>query len=113
MGARASWFIERCNRILSEEKLVEFVGRVACGKETEERIVRNGTSFDRVRCEVATADRLVAFKMLAEWGIGKPDIMRRDMTPEDSKRTADEYYASVKRLEEDAVNRFRASRAVS
>lgn len=113
MGRKAYWFTERCNDILDEEKLVEFVGRVAAGKETEEVIVRNGTTFDRVRKACSTMDRLSAFKMLAEWGIGKPGLIPSQLTPADSKRTADEYFESIKRLEADALNRFTASRSVS
>lgn len=112
-GPRCSWFIERCAEIIDEEKLIDFVGRVAAGKETEERLVATKTAgVERLRCEVEIKDRLIAFKMLAEWGIGKPGLIPSQLTPEDSKRTADEYFQSVKRLEEDALNRFRASRVV-
>ena len=109
MGRKCDWFIERCRDIINEEKLVEFVGRVASGKETEQVVVRNGSGFEKVRKENSTHDRLEAFRMLAEWGIGKPGLIPSCLTPEDSKRTADEYYQSIKRLEEDALNRFRES----
>jgi hypothetical protein len=72
MGRRCDWFIERCGEIIEEEKLVEFIGRVAAGKELEEQIVRNGTGFDRIKTQCSTKDRLRAFEMLADWGVGKP-----------------------------------------
>lgn len=72
-GRRPDWFRETCQDIICEEKLLEFVGRVASGKEVEQRVVVNkvtGAEVVEVRC--GTADRLAAFKMLAEWGVGKP-----------------------------------------
>lgn len=112
-GRPCDWFLERCREILDEEKLLDFVGRVASGKETEQRVVvvreRDSARTEVVEVKCSTQDRLAAFKMLAEWGIGKPGLIASQITPEDSKRTADEYYQSIKRLEEDAVNRYRAS----
>ena len=112
-GRRCDWFIERCSEILDEQKLLDFVANVASGKETEQRVVvvraGNEAHTELVDVKCSTQDRLAAFKMLAEWGIGKPGLIPSYLTPEDSKRTADEYYQSIKRLEEDALNRFRAS----
>lgn len=109
-GRKCDWFIERCADIISDEKLVEFVGRVAAGRETEEKIfcTKDGAIVrDRVAADINA--RLSAFKMLAEWAFGKPIPAVPARTPEDSKRTADEYFQSLKRLEEDALNRFRES----
>ncbi len=75
-GRKCDWFTDRCAEIIDEEKLLDFVGRVASGKEKEQRatVVRDGneahTEIVEVKC--STQDRLAAFKMLADWGIGKP-----------------------------------------
>lgn len=75
-GRKCDWFIERCAEIINEEKLLDFVGRVASGAEIEQRVVvvRDGNSAhtEVVDVKCAIQDRLSAFKMLAEWGIGKP-----------------------------------------
>lgn len=75
-GRPCDWFLERCREILDEEKLLDFVGGVASGRETEQRVtvVREGNEarIEIVEVKCSTQDRLSAFKMLAEWGVGKP-----------------------------------------
>ncbi len=100
MARHCDWFIERCAEILDKEKLVEFVGRVASGKEQDHRISRVATV---VKIPVSIHDRLEAFKMLAEWGIGKPIqvvITNSHLTPTDSVRSAQQIFDMIKQLEE-------------
>lgn len=91
-GRRADWFREACQDIINQEKLLEFVGRVAAGKETEDRVVNNkiGHEIIQVSCDAQT--RLAAFKMLAEWGVGKPIqyVTQSPQNPEESKLRADQ-----------------------
>jgi hypothetical protein len=75
-GRKPNWFKEKCSKILIKKSLVEFVGRVAAGEETEQRvtIVRDGSEAHTEVVEVKASihDRLYAFEMLANWGVGKP-----------------------------------------
>src|SRR5437879_6873598 len=88
-GRPPDWFRAVCLEILDHEKLVEFVGRVAVGKETEEKVIANphgGYQIVKVACDVST--RLEAFKLLAMWGVGKPTqvIITAPQTPDESVR---------------------------
>ena len=75
-GRKPDWFKEKCASILERKKLIDFVGRVASGEETEQKVVvvRDGneahTEVEEVRASIH--DRLYAFEMLANWGVGKP-----------------------------------------
>lgn len=97
MSRRCDWFVERCAEIIKEEKLIEFVGRVAAGKENDHRLMREGVMV----MPAAIRDRLEAFKMLAEWGIGKPIqvVLTNQVSPEDSVRSAQQIFDMVKKLE--------------
>lgn len=96
-GRRPDWFRERCADILGEYELVEFVGRVAAGKEKEQRYIAG--ELVNIACE--TRDRLTAFKMLAEWGVGKPVqyVQQSGMTPSDSVRNAQQIFEMIQQLE--------------
>jgi hypothetical protein len=102
MARRCDWFLERCAEIIDEEKLVEFVGRVAAGREQDHRISRVATV---VKIPASIHDRLEAFRMLAEWGIGKPIqvvITNPNITPNDSVRSAQQIFDMIKKLEDDS-----------
>ena len=72
-GRKPEWFREACADIINKEKLIDFVGRVAAGREVEERLIKGETGgHEIVTVSVCIQDRLAAFKMLAEWGVGKP-----------------------------------------
>lgn len=85
-GRKADWFREACQDIINQEKLLEFVGRVAAGKEVEERLVSTKTGHDIVSVACDAQTRLSAFKMLAEWGVGKPIqyVVQPTRSPEES-----------------------------
>ena len=85
-GRRADWFREECARIIDEEQLISFIGRVAAGKETEEKLVSGKTGHEIVMVACDAQTRLQAFKMLAEWGVGKPIQYVREAprSPEES-----------------------------
>lgn len=95
-GPKPNWFREACADIIQQEKLVDFVGRVAAGKEIEQQVmVVRGTDGGRVEVvdvKCSTANRLLAFKMLAEWGVGKPTqfIANAPLDPEESKLRVDQ-----------------------
>jgi hypothetical protein len=101
MARRCDWFLERCAEIIDEEKLVEFVGRVAAGKENDYKLSREGIT----KMPAGLTERLQAFKMLAEWGIGKPIqvvITNPNITPNDSVRSAQQIFDMIKKLEDDS-----------
>lgn len=101
MARRCDWFIERCAEIIEEEKLIEFVGRVAAGKESDYRMFEGSA----IKTPAALNDRLMAFKMLAEWGIGKPIqvvITNPNITPNDSVRSAQQIFEMIKKLEDNS-----------
>ena len=85
-GRRADWFRETCQDIIDQEKLLEFVGRVAAGKEVEEKLVSTKMGHDIVSVACDAQTRLAAFKMLAEWGVGKPIqyVVQPARSPEES-----------------------------
>lgn len=99
VGRKADWFRERCAEILDQEKLVDFVGRVAAGRETEDRFVKD-EGIIKIAC--STRDRLAAFEMLANWGVGKPIPVgdQPQKTYNDSVRQAQQIYEMVKDLEQ-------------
>ena len=73
-GPKPSWFKQECARIVQEDKLIEFVGRVAKGEEKEERISEGVI----IEVKASLHDRLDAFEMLCNWGFGKPVLISDD-----------------------------------
>lgn len=75
-GRKPDWLKEACKKILEQKKLLQYLGRVASGEETEQQVivVREGnkahTEVEEVRC--STKDRLHAVELLLERGFGKP-----------------------------------------
>jgi hypothetical protein len=68
-GRKPDWFKAECARILDQHKLLEFMGRVASGQETE-------THIDAMRnvheIPAKMSDRIKAVEFLADRAHGKP-----------------------------------------
>lgn len=74
-GRKPDWLKQKCQSIIDRKKIMEYLGRVAAGEETEQQVVvvRDGkdshTEIEEVKC--STRDRLHAIDMLLERGFGK------------------------------------------
>lgn len=68
-GRKPDWFKAECARIMDKHKLLEFMGRVAAGEETE-------LHFDAMRnvheIPAKMSDRIKAVEFLADRAHGKP-----------------------------------------
>ena len=108
-GRKPDWFREKCAEYINQENLLEFVLRVAKGEEDEERIVKISEGrVEKMRVQACIKDRISAVEFFANYGYGKPAMfVLPSKTSEDSRRSAEESYAMIKRLEEDAFNRQR------
>lgn len=108
-GRKPDWFREKCAEYINQENLLDFVLSVAKGEAVEERIVKVSEGFvDRMMVKACIKDRLSAVEFFANYGYGKPAMfVLPSKTAEDSRRSAEESYAMIKRLEEDAFNRQR------
>ena len=114
-GRKPDWFREKCAEYINQENLLDFVLSVAKGTAQEERIVKiaEGT-VQRMMVTACIKDRISAVEFFANYGYGKPAMFVLPIrTPEDSKRTADEFFNRVTKLEQDALNRFRENRAIA
>lgn len=68
-GRPPDWLKKKCASIIDKKKLVEFIGRVASGDETEPHVIKEGDIID---CAPSIHDRLKAVEMLMDRGFGKP-----------------------------------------
>lgn len=68
-GRKPDWLRSECARIIDQHKLLEFVGRVASGQETEAHVTKEG---DVVEVAPKISDRLKAVEFLTDRAHGKP-----------------------------------------
>lgn len=68
-GRKPDWLRSECARIIDQHKLLEFVGRVASGDETETHVTKDG---DVVDVAPRISDRLKAVEFLTDRAHGKP-----------------------------------------
>lgn len=68
-GRKPDWFRAMCAKIIDQKELVQFVGRVASGEESDHRLSKDG---DVVEIPASIHDRLYASEMLFDRGYGKP-----------------------------------------
>lgn len=68
-GRKPDWLKAKCQGIIADLKLIEFLGQVASGKDVDQRINENGECL-KVPADVK--DRLKALDMLLDRGFGKP-----------------------------------------
>lgn len=66
-GRKPDWLKLRCQKLIDRHKLLDYLARVAAGKETEQRSTKDGA----VTVEVSAHDRLHALEMLLDRGFGK------------------------------------------
>lgn len=67
-GRPPNWFKAKCAAIVDKKKLLDFVGRVAEGLESDHRLSEGVV----VELPASIHDRLYAVEMLCDRGFGKP-----------------------------------------
>lgn len=66
-GRKPGWLADKCQEVIDKHKLYDWLGSVAAGLETEERITKDGV----VRVGACVHDRLKALEMLMDRAHGK------------------------------------------
>jgi hypothetical protein len=68
-GRKPDWFKSECARILDKHNLLEFIGRVAAGIESEQHLDKEGVIYE-LRPKIS--DRIKATEFLSDRANGKP-----------------------------------------
>lgn len=68
VGRKPDWLKEKCRKIIGDAKLVEFLGKVAGGANTEQVVTDQGETLS---VPAPIKDRLRAVEMLLDRGYGK------------------------------------------